>query len=153
MMSVHTQSALVMPGPSIIMAGLFLIRFLGCSLAFLAELVCQCFHAARRIRRTVAMTIRLAMAAIFSIASSEASAIVRYMVQGMTCAEVQQALDRDGIAILYRQGESGIVLYDRFVKDGSLCQALTTTASEKIAVADTDECPVRKCIEVRRFGG
>jgi hypothetical protein len=93
------------------------------------------------------------MAAIFSIASSEASAIVRYMVQGMTCAEVQQALDRDGIAILYRQGESGIVLYDRFVKDGSLCQALTTTASEKIAVADTDECPVRKCIEVRRFGG
>jgi hypothetical protein len=99
------------------------------------------------------MTIRLAMAAIFSIASSEASAIVRYMVQGMTCAEVQQALDRDGIAILYRQGESGIVLYDRFVKDGSLCQALTTTAREKIAVADTDECPVRKCIEVRRFGG
>jgi hypothetical protein len=23
--------------------------------------------------------------------------------------------------------------------------------SEKIAVAETDECPVRKCIEVRRF--
>jgi hypothetical protein len=71
----------------------------------------------------------------------------------MTCAEVQEAFDRDGIAILYRLGESGIVLYDRFVKDGPLCQALTTAASEKRAVADTDECPVRKCIEVRRFGG
>lgn len=30
------------------------------------------------------------MAAILSIASSDASAIVRYMVQGMTCAEVQE---------------------------------------------------------------
>jgi hypothetical protein len=93
------------------------------------------------------------MAAILSIASSDASAIVRYMVQGMTCAEVQEALDRDGIAILYRQGESGVVLYDRFVKDGAFCQARSTTARETIAVADTDECPVSKCIDVRRFGG
>ncbi|WP_394886311.1 hypothetical protein ACG873_17720 [Mesorhizobium sp. AaZ16] len=93
------------------------------------------------------------MAAILSIASSDASAIVRYMVQGMTCAEVQEALDRDGIAILYRQGESGVVLYDRFVKDGAFCQALSMTARERIMVADTDECPVSKCIDVRRFGG
>ena len=62
------------------------------------------------------MPTRLAMAALFSIAPFDASAIVRYMVHGMTCAEVQEALDRDGIAILYRQGESGVVLYDRFVK-------------------------------------
>jgi hypothetical protein len=93
------------------------------------------------------------MAAILSIASSDASAIVRYMVQGMTCAEVQEALDRDGIAILYRQGESGVVLYDRFVKDGAFCRASSTTARETITVADTDECPVSKCIDVRRFGG
>jgi hypothetical protein len=72
------------------------------------------------------MMIRLAMAAIFSIVSFDASAIVRYMVQGMTCAEVQEALDRDGVAILYRQGESGVALYDRFVKDGSFCRALST---------------------------
>jgi hypothetical protein len=99
------------------------------------------------------MMTRLAMAVTFTLASFEASAIVRYMVQGMTCAEVQEALDRDGIAILYRQGESGVVLYDRFVKDESFCRARSTTASERIAVADTDECPVRKCIELRRFGG
>lgn len=99
------------------------------------------------------MPTRLAMAALFSIAPFDASAIVRYMVHGMTCAEVQEALDRDGIAILYRQGESGVVLYDRFVKDESYCRALSTTASEKIAVADTNGCPVRKCIELRRFGG
>lgn len=99
------------------------------------------------------MQTRLAMAAMFSMVSFDASAIVRYMVQGMTCTEVQEALDRDGIAILYRQGESGVMLYDRFVKDESFCQALSTTASEKIAVADTNGCPVRKCIELRRFGG
>ena len=99
------------------------------------------------------MQTRLAMAAMFSMVSFDASAIVRYMVQGMTCTEVQEALDRDGIAILYRQGESGVMLYDRFVKDESFCQAHSTTASEKIAVADTNGCPVRKCIELRRFGG
>ena len=99
------------------------------------------------------MQTRLAMAAMFSMVSFDASAIVRYMVQGMTCTEVQEALDRDGIAILYRQGESGVMLYDRFVKDESFCQALSTTASEKIVVADTNGCPVRKCIELRRFGG
>jgi hypothetical protein len=100
-----------------------------------------------------AMFTRLSMVAVFSIVSFDALAIVRYMVQGMTCAEVQEALDRDSIAILYRQAESGVALYDRFVKDESFCQAGHATASEKIAVADTGECPVRKCIEVRRFGG
>jgi hypothetical protein len=99
------------------------------------------------------MITRLGLVAMFSVASFDAHAIVRYMVQGMTCSEVKEALDRDGIAVLYRRGESGISLYDRFVKDGSLCHAGYTPASERIAVADTDGCPVRKCIEVRRFGG
>ena len=43
--------------------------------------------------------LRLAFAASFALASSEASAMVRYMVQDMTCAQVQQALERDGVAI------------------------------------------------------
>lgn len=99
------------------------------------------------------MMTRLALAAVFSMVSFEASAIVRYMVQGMTCAEVQEALNRDGIAVLYRQGASGISLYDRFVSDESFCEALSTTAAVRIAVADTDECRVSKCVEMRRFGG
>lgn len=99
------------------------------------------------------MITRLSMVAVFSVVSFDASAIVRYMVQGMTCAEVREALDRDGIAILYRQSESGVALYERFVKDETFCRARSTTASERISVADTDACPVRKCIEVSRFGG
>ena len=68
---------------------------------------------------------RLAVAAVFSLVSFDASAIVRYMVQGMTCAEVGEALERDGVAILFRPGKSGVTLYDRFVKDGVvLCGGL-----------------------------
>ena len=96
--------------------------------------------------------IRLVMAAFFSIVSFDASAIVRYMVQGMSCAEVQDAVSRDGIAILYRQGKSGVTLYDRFVKDASLCATGYTASRERIEVADTDDCRVTKCIEARRFG-
>jgi hypothetical protein len=95
---------------------------------------------------------RLALAAFFAIISFDASAIVRYMVQGMTCAEVQQALDRDGVAILFRTGKSGVALYDRFVKDGTFCASGSTAAAERITSADTDDCLVTKCIDVRRFG-
>jgi len=100
----------------------------------------------------IAQMTRLALAALFAIFSFDASAIVRYMVQGMTCAEVAEALDRDGVAILFRPGKSGITLYDRFVKDGSACPVGSTAAVERIISADTDACPVTKCIEVRRFG-
>jgi hypothetical protein len=95
---------------------------------------------------------RLAVAAVFSIVSFDASAIVRYMVQDMTCAQVQEAVDRDGVAILYRQGKSGATLYDRFVRDDSFCATGFTTAREGISTADTDNCRVTKCIEARRFG-
>jgi hypothetical protein len=91
------------------------------------------------------------MAAFLSFIAFDALATVRYMVQGMTCADVQEALDRDGIAILYRQGKSGVTLYDRYVKDGSFC-ATGDTMLERIWAADTDDCRVTKCFEARRFG-
>ena len=95
---------------------------------------------------------RLAVATFFSVISFDAFAVVRYMVQDMTCEQVQQAVERDGIAILYRQGNSGIVLYDRFVRDGSLCATGYTSARERVRVADTDDCRVTKCVEAQRFG-
>ena len=96
--------------------------------------------------------IRFAVAAFFSVVSFNASALVRYMVQGMTCVEVQQAVERDGMAILFRQGKSGVALYDRFVRDGSLCATGYTAAREGIMAADTADCQVTKCIESTRFG-
>jgi hypothetical protein len=102
--------------------------------------------------RGIAVMTRLALATLFAIISFDASAVVRYMIQGMTCAQVKEALDRDSVAILFRPGKSGVTLYDRYVKDGSVCAAGYVAAIERIASADTDDCPVTKCIESRRFG-
>ena len=99
------------------------------------------------------MMLRLIAALMLSLISFQAQAVVRYLVQDMTCAEVRQALERDGVAILYRQGKSGAALYDRFVDEAARCPAGYTTATERITVADTDECGVAKCISARRFGG
>ena len=96
---------------------------------------------------------RIVLAAILAVAPFEASAIVRYIIQDMTCAEVQEALDRDGEAILYRQSTgSGLPLYDRYVRDGTFCASGESASRASVPVADTDNCSVTKCIDVSRFG-
>lgn len=96
--------------------------------------------------------IRFSVAACLSLASSDALAIVRYMVHDMTCAQVQEAVKRDGVAILYQQGKSGVMLYDRFVADASFCTTGFSAARETISAADTGDCRVTKCIDKDRFG-
>ena len=96
--------------------------------------------------------IKFVVAAFLLIVSFEASAAVRYMVAGMTCSDVQASLQRDGVAVLYRQGDAGIKLYDRFVAGPSFCGTGDMIAMERVAVADTDDCRVAKCVELRRFG-
>lgn len=97
---------------------------------------------------------KLALAAAVAIWPVEASAIVRYMVQNMTCAEVQDAVSRDGTAILYRKAtSSGVPLYDRYVANESLCQAGQRVVRESIPTADTQSCRVNKCMDESRFGG
>lgn len=95
-----------------------------------------------------------AIAAASMVAVAPASALVRYMVQGMTCADVQGAVERDGSAILYRQaGQSGVPLYDLYVAREASCQPGQTTIRENIPTADTTKCPVAKCVDQNRFGG
>lgn len=94
------------------------------------------------------------MAAILALMPVEASAIVRYMVQDMTCAEVQDSVSRDGVAILYRKaGNEGVPLYDRYVANQSFCQAGQDTIKESVPTADTRSCRVSKCMDANRFGG
>lgn len=101
---------------------------------------------------TARMTPKLVAAIVLSLLCFEAQAAVRYLVANMSCAEVQQALERDRAAIVYRKGKSGIV-YDRFVDGNARCPAGTLATSEAVAVADTDNCRLTKCVDVRRFGG
>jgi len=96
--------------------------------------------------------VRMVLVALFSLVSLDASAVVRYMIEGMTCAQVQEAVQRDGVAILYRKGKSGAVLYDRYVRNGALCATGFSSAREGVSAADTDDCQVIKCIETNRFG-
>ena len=93
------------------------------------------------------------VAAIVALIPVEASAIVRYMVQNMTCAEVQDSVDRDGVAILYRKAQSGTPLYDRYVANESFCPSGQDTIKESVPTADTKACRVRKCVDESRFGG
>jgi hypothetical protein len=97
--------------------------------------------------------IRLFLTASIVLAASDAFAIVRYMVQDMTCSEVREALQRDGVAVLYRKsGRSGVPLYDRYVANQSYCQAGQEVVSEEVPTADTDSCRVPKCLDRSRFG-
>ncbi len=81
----------------------------------------------------------------------EAHAIVRYLVQDMTCQEVQQAIERDGAAILYRKASaSGLPLYNRYVRTGDFCEAGQKIARSSVSTADTDKCAVSKCEDQNR---
>jgi hypothetical protein len=92
-------------------------------------------------------------AALAVLAPGEAGAIVRYMVQDMTCTEVQDSVSRDGVAILYRKGGKGVPIYDRYVADKSFCQSGQETIKESVPTADTQSCRVSKCLDGSRFGG
>ena len=94
------------------------------------------------------------VAFILALTPVEASAIVRYMVQNMTCADVQDSVNRDGVAILYRKsGSAGVPLYDRYVANASFCQGGQDTIKESVPTADTQSCRVSKCLDANRFGG
>jgi hypothetical protein len=97
---------------------------------------------------------KLAVAAILALAPVEASALVRYMVQDMTCAEVQNSVSRDGVAILYRKaGTGGVPIYDRYVANESFCQGGQNAIKESVPTADTQSCRIAKCLDANRFGG
>jgi len=94
---------------------------------------------------------RAAIAALVFLVPFPATAIVRYMVQDMRCDEVQEAIDRDGAAILYRQASaSGVPLYDRYVKSAEFCEAGQKAARSSVATADSKNCKVIKCEDVNR---
>lgn len=94
---------------------------------------------------------RIVLAVVFSLASFEASAIVRYMIQDMTCAEIQAAIERDGAAILFRKSASGVSVYDRYVADQTFCPAGNIISQDSVPAADTGRCRVNRCIEASRF--
>ncbi len=83
-----------------------------------------------------------------------AQAIERYDVDGRSCADAQAIVQREGAAILrYRAPRSGQILYDRYVRDGELCQAYSTAVVDYIRTADNPSCPVYHCVRTDTLPG
>ncbi|MCG8407064.1 MAG: hypothetical protein MI923_17855 [Phycisphaerales bacterium] len=81
--------------------------------------------------------------------SFPALAISRYNVQTMTCAAVQQAVDRDGAAILRWQSarSPSLPIYDRYVRNTLFCDRGTYPERAYVPTSDTSQCPVHRCVD------
>lgn len=93
---------------------------------------------------------RLAIVIPLLMLAGEASAISRYQTTSMSCARVQAALNNDGAAILAypAQDNPSLQLYDRYVRDSSICRQSQRAVLNSVPTADNKSCPVRKCTTV-----
>lgn len=91
----------------------------------------------------------IAAGCVFMMSAADAHAINRYMSTSMTCAEVGATIAREGAAIMrYQSPRTGMLLYDRYVRDRGFC--LPGQASERrfIPTSDQPACPVNRCKEI-----
>ncbi len=96
---------------------------------------------------------RLPLAAIcLGFMAADAGAINRYTSTSMTCAKVQSIISQQGAAIMqYRSPRSGVVLYDRYVRNRLSCQSSETVDRAYIPTSDLPGCPVYRCQEIEFF--
>ena len=89
------------------------------------------------------------MAAALLLLASDAFAISRYDPTGMACADVQETIRREGAVILRYASSSilGLPLYDRYVKDRSLCAPGEVVRTTGVPAADQRYCSVKKCVQ------
>ena len=94
---------------------------------------------------------RLVLAVLLSVwLTVEAQAISRYTSTSMTCAAIQNAIDREGAVILrYRSKRNpSLQLYGRYVSDFRFCQVEETSQTAWVPARDTASCPVLECVVV-----
>lgn len=98
--------------------------------------------------KRIAIALPILLAAV-----ADASAISRYDIGGMSCAKVQGIIQSQSAAILrYRSPRNpSLTLYDRYVKDGRYCQSSEVATRTGVPTADSNYCPLRKCIENEIF--
>jgi hypothetical protein len=96
---------------------------------------------------------RLLVAAAFSLVAFEASALTRYDIDNMTCAQVQALLTADGTATLrYRSKRTfSLPLYDTYVSGPQSCSNSEVALRTGVPSTDKKYCPVYKCVESNIF--
>lgn len=90
----------------------------------------------------------LLVAAIMSMITASAVAMNTYNTRGMTCAQVQSALKRDGVAQLHYASprNPGTPLYDTFVTSSMDCRSSSISRPTYVTARDTKKCQVRQCV-------
>ncbi|MBW8636696.1 hypothetical protein K1W69_05790 [Hoeflea sp. WL0058] len=94
----------------------------------------------------------LLLAAIMSMTTVSAIAMNTYNTRGMTCAQIQSALKRDGIAQLHYASprNPGVPLYDTFVASSRDCRSSSMSKPAYVTTRDTRKCQVRQCVRKSR---
>lgn len=93
------------------------------------------------------MTKVLMIALAATMLAAPAHAISRYNSQGMSCGQVQAAVQREGAVILrYRSARNpGLQLYDRYVSGGRFCAVGEVAVGSSVPTRDDRSCYVLKC--------
>jgi hypothetical protein len=79
------------------------------------------------------------------------SLAARYEVANKSCRQLRAIVLRDGAAILrWRSQRSGVILYERFVRNMAFCPAGQITDTASVPAADGN-CWLPKCIELEDF--
>lgn len=81
------------------------------------------------------------------IAASPSYAISRYDMPSMTCTAVQEAIDREGAAILRYPSTrvNKMILYDRYVRSSRQCDFGERAQQISVPTRDQPNCAVYRC--------
>ncbi len=95
---------------------------------------------------------QIILALCISAVALPAAAIQRYNIQSMSCSAVQQAVQRDGAAILRWQSARNptLPLYDRYVRNRLFCDPDEYAKRSYVPTRDRKSCLVYKCADVNR---
>lgn len=94
----------------------------------------------------------LMVAAALFFCAGEANAISRYVSTSMTCAKVKETVTQQGAVILqHKSPRTGVLLYDRYVKDRRFCAGGETTEWASVPTKDQKSCRVDRCAQIEFF--
>ena len=84
---------------------------------------------------------------VLTVSTGSAGAISRYESLKLSCARVHSIIASQGAAIMRHPSTRvrGLVLYDRYVRDGTLCEVGEAAYLFYIPTKDTKNCPVYAC--------
>jgi hypothetical protein len=96
---------------------------------------------------------RLLIAVVFWLVAFEASALTRYDIDDMTCAQIQALVAADGAATLRYKSKRyfSLPLYDTYVSGQKSCDGGEVALRSGVPSTDQKYCPVYKCVESSTF--